>query len=74
MIKGRARLVDDPAYVLELYGRLSARYPFSGDQPAELDPVALEQTFGRFAPKNTAVIVEPDKIISWDHTKLSGAY
>ena len=74
MIKGRARLVDDPAYVLELYGRLSARYPFSGDEPAELDPDALEQAFGRLAPKNTAVVVEPDKIVSWDHTKLAGAY
>ena len=74
MIKGRARLVDDPAYVLELYGRLSARYPFSGDEPAELDPDALEQAFGRFAPKNTAVVVEPEKIVSWDHTKLAGAY
>ena len=26
------------------------------------------------APKNTAVIVEPETIVSWDHTKLGGAY
>jgi len=45
-----------------------------GPEPVDLDPEALEQTFGRFAPKNTAVIVEPQKIISWDHTKLGGAY
>ena len=74
MIKGRARLVDDPAYVLEIYGRLGARYPFAGDTPVELDGDALEQAFGRYAEKNTAVIVEPDKITSWDHTKLGGAY
>ncbi len=30
--------------------------------------------FGRFAEKNTAVIVEPIKIVTWDHTKLSGGY
>lgn len=74
MISGRARLVDDPAYVLELYGRIGARYPFVGDTPVALDPDALEAAFGRFAAKNTAVIVEPETITSWDHTKLAGKY
>ena len=77
MIKGTARLVDgadDPAYILESYRRLAARYPMVGPEPVELDPEALEQAFGRFAPKNTAVIVEPEKILSWDHTKLGGGY
>lgn len=74
MIKGTARLVEDPAYILNLYGRVGARYPFAGDAPVELDPEALEAAFGRFTPKNTAVIVEPDKITSWDHTKLGGSY
>ena len=74
MIKGRARLVDDPDYVLEVYGRLGARYPFAGDQPVELSPDALEAAFGRFAPKNTAVIVEPEQVTSWDHRKLAGSY
>jgi nitroimidazol reductase NimA-like FMN-containing flavoprotein (pyridoxamine 5'-phosphate oxidase superfamily) len=77
MIKGTVRLIDgadDPAYVLESYRRLAARYPMLGPDPVELDPEALEQAFGKFAPKNTAVVVEPDRIISWDHTKLGGAY
>ena len=77
MIKGTARLIDgadDPAYLLESYRRLAARYPMMGPDPVELDPEALEQAFGKFAPKNTAVVVEPDRIISWDHTKLGGAY
>ena len=74
MIRGTANLVTDPAYVLDIYGRLAARYPMVGDEPVELDHEALEQAFGRFAPKNTAVIVEPDKVSSWDHTKLGGAY
>ena len=77
MIKGTVRLIDgadDPAYVLESYRRLAARYPMLGPDPVELDPEALEQAFGKFAPKNTAVVVEPDRIISWDNTKLGGAY
>ena len=77
MIRGTARLVDgadDPARLLEAYGRLAAKYPMVGDEPVELEADALEAAFGRFAPKNTLVIVEPERIASWDHTKLGGSY
>ena len=74
MIKGTARLVTDPGEVLAMYGELSKRYAFVGNEPVPLEGEALEATFGRFAAKNTGVIVEPDKIVSWDHPKLSGAY
>ena len=74
MIKGEATLVDDPEYVLQIYGELAARYPMVGDEPVALDADALEAAFGRYAPKNTAVIVEPDSVVSWDHTKLGGRY
>ena len=77
MIRGTARLVDgadDPEYLLRCYGRLAARYPMLGDEPTELDDAALEAAFGRFAPKNTAVVVEPDRVASWDHGKLGGGY
>jgi PPOX class probable F420-dependent enzyme len=74
MIRGTARLVTDREYVLHAYGRLAARYPMLGDQPLELPPEALEEHFGRFAAKNTAVVVEPERITSWDHRKLGGGY
>ena len=74
MIQGTATLVTDPEYVLSVYGALAARYPMVGDEPVEMDEQSLENAFGRFAPKNTAVIVEPDKVTTWDHTKLGGAY
>ena len=74
MIKGTARLVTDPDYVITIYGGLAAKYPMINDTPVELDAAALDAAFGRFAAKNTAVIVEPDKIITWDHTKLGVAY
>lgn len=77
MIQGTARLVDggdDPAYLLESYRRLAAKYPMVGRDPIELDAAALEAAFGRFAPKNTAVIVEPQRVITWDHRKLGGGY
>ena len=74
MIQGTAVLDDDPAHVLELYGKMSRRYAFVGSEPVALDGDALEAAFGRFAPKNTAVVVEPEKVISWDHHKLGGGY
>ena len=67
-------LVTDRDYVLTMYGKLAARYPMLGGQPVELDAESLENAFGRFAEKNTAVVVEPVKIISWDHRKLGGGY
>ena len=77
MIQGTARLVDgadDPNAVLESYRRLAARYPMVGPDPVDLDPQALEAAFGRFAPKNTVVTVEAERVVSWDHRKLGGEY
>jgi PPOX class probable F420-dependent enzyme len=74
MIKGTAKLVTDPLYVMDVYRGLAARYPVVGDAPVDLDQADLEATFGRLAAKNTAVIVEPIKVTSWDHTKLGGGY
>ena len=72
MIKGDAELSADRAFVLEIYGELTARYPMVPG--GALEGEALEAAFGRFAEKNTAVIVHPTKVVSWDHTKLGGAY
>jgi PPOX class probable F420-dependent enzyme len=75
MISGTATLIDDRDVVLDWYGRLAARYPFFGTKPAPIpDAETLEQAFGPYADKNTAVLVEPAGIVSWDHTKLGGAY
>lgn len=74
MIRGDARLVDDRDYVLEIYGALAAKYEMIGGRRIELEPDAIEATFGGYADKNTAVVVEPVKVASWDHRKLGGAY
>ena len=74
MIKGHASLISDREYVLQIYGQIAARYVVTGSEPVELDPAALEAAFGRYADKNTAVVVEPEHVISWDHTKLGGVY
>ncbi len=74
MIRGRAQLSTDRDQVLDFYRMMTEKYGGPGIEPGSVDPSAIEAMFGRFAEKNTAVIVEPDKIVSWDHTKLGGAY
>ena len=74
MIQGTAILDDDRDRVLDVYGKLAARYPMIGGEPLDLPSDALEGAFGRFADKNTVVTVDPGRIVTWDHTKLDGAY
>lgn len=74
MIRGTATLVTDRDYVLDIYGGLAAKYEMIGGRREQLDAEGLEVAFGRFAERNTAVIVEPEKIATWEHAKLGGAY
>ncbi len=68
MIKGRARLDDDPDAVINVYAEVTRKQQ-GLDQ---IDPNVVEMMFGRFKTKNTVVTVEPERVISWDHRKLEG--
>ena len=68
MIKGTARLVTDHSEVYPLALEVMKR-----NQP-DIPEEFLEQAATQMAAKRTAVVVEPQKVISWDHRKLSGAY
>jgi len=68
MIKGNARLVTDPAEVHPL--ALAVMRRNQPDIPEDLLSKAAEQ----MASKRTAVVIEPLKMVSWDHTKLDVAY
>jgi PPOX class probable F420-dependent enzyme len=74
MIRGSATLIEDRATVLAIYGAVAAKYPLVRGQTLQLEGDALEAAFGRYAEKNTAVVVEPVKVASWDHSKLGGDY
>ena len=67
-INGRAVLHTEPAkvhpYALAVMRRNNPQIP--GDQ---LDAAAKVM-----AAKRTAVVVKPEKIVSWDHRKLGGSY
>jgi nitroimidazol reductase NimA-like FMN-containing flavoprotein (pyridoxamine 5'-phosphate oxidase superfamily) len=64
MIQGRARLVDDRALVLRLYGEVTEKY-----EGVRVEPEGWDAVFGNWANKNIAILVEPERLVTWDHTK-----
>jgi PPOX class probable F420-dependent enzyme len=66
MIRGRCEVIDDPARVEEIIRATAAKR--AGPDGA-VDPGALAS-----APKRVVLRVTPEKIASWDHTKLGGRY
>lgn len=67
-IRGVAELVHEDEAVHELSLKVLVRN--APGAPVE----ALEKVSRSQAPKKTAVIVRPGKIMTWDHTKLDGIY
>ncbi len=75
MIKGDARLVEDVDYCLDLYVALSDRYAFfPGVEPGATPEDEVREFFAGHAAKQTAVIVDPTEVVSWDYRKLGGGY
>lgn len=70
MIQGHARLSTDPDEVMRVYTEVAKKIQGLD----HIDDQAIEAMYGRFATKNTVVRVDPVKVISWDHRKLSGGY
>ena len=68
MIKGMARLESNPENVDKYAKAVMLR-----NQP-ELGEEILSEAAKQMSLKRTAVIIEPHEMISWDHTKLAGAY
>ncbi len=68
-MKGRAELHDDDETVHELTMAVLRR-----NTPAGAPEEALEKVSRAQAPKKTAIVVRPERIMSWDHGKLGGIY
>ena len=65
---GEGRISDDPEVVMECARSVVDRY-FGVERAEDLDAVAQG-----LAHKRVAVIIEAERIVSWDHTKLAGGY
>jgi PPOX class probable F420-dependent enzyme len=68
MIKGHATIVEDRDEVLKFGEKVYERYW----GPIEHDMV--REGVRTMGSKRVLIIVEPDHITSWDHSKLGGAY
>lgn len=75
---GTATLVEDLDRVVELSRTISPRYPSLGPvteaEAGATDERAVVEALRRTLAKRTAVIVEVERVVSWDHSKLSGRY
>lgn len=67
-IVGRAVVHDDPEVLMEVARDVVRRY-FEVGKPEDVDAIAAG-----LANKRVAVEIVPDKIVSWDHSKLGGTY
>ncbi len=67
-IKGRAKLIRDHGEVHRLHMAVLAR------NTPEVPTDVLEKAVAAMVPKKTAIVIEPESFISWDHGKLGGTY
>jgi len=69
-ITGKAQIVDDLAEVTKTLRRVSGAEELT-------DPAAqkgADAFIGKTAAKRVAILIRPEKIVSWDHRKLGGGY
>ncbi len=64
---GTARLVEDHDAILDIGVRVSTKY--SGPPSDAALPFIEKQ-----AQKRIGVVIDVERVVSWDHTKLAGSY
>jgi PPOX class probable F420-dependent enzyme len=64
---GRAEVVDDPDASLRTGVALFERYA-----PPGTDPEQLRRAASALVTERVAVVVTPERVLSWDHRKLAG--
>jgi PPOX class probable F420-dependent enzyme len=67
LIRGRGEIVRDPAAVLAALLRMNQKYR---QGPEDL----LRPVFEKQAQKRVLLRIHPERVASWDHSKLGGAY
>ena len=72
VIYGSAELLRDPEQVVEVLVLVNRRSIPAGDGGPDDD--AIRAAVRGTAPKRTGIRVRPERIVSWDHSKLAGVY
>ena len=68
-VAGTGRIVDDPAEVLEIGKAVALKY----NGPAAVGPDGLPFLEAQ-ATKRVGILIDVERTVSWDHTKLGGTY
>ena len=71
VIYGKADLIRDTDQVVEILTRVSSK---SLDNPDDGTRDNIRKAVRGTALKRTGIRIHPDKIVSWDHSKLGGVY
>ena len=72
VIHGHAELVDDFALVCDTLLRAGGRGEGLPKDPAAAK--SIQEAMRKNAEKRFVIRVKPERVISWDHAKLGGAY
>jgi PPOX class probable F420-dependent enzyme len=67
-INATAELVDDVDEVHRLHLAVLKR------NTPEIPEATLDKLSAGMAPKKTAILIKPERVMSWDHGKLGGTY
>ena len=67
LIRGRGELIDDLDYCVGVLSRVHQK--MMGAMPAGIDEALRQQ-----ARKRVVIKVVPERVSSWDHSKLGGTY
>lgn len=70
LVKGRAELVTDPDRIVEIGSAVATRM-FQVSSFEELGEAGADEV-RRQARKRIAVIVHPESVATWDHSKMKG--
>ena len=65
---GTAEVTEDPHILQPIARNVVERY-MEGTKPEDVDAVAA-----MMAKNRSAIVINADRIVSWDHTKLGGGY
>jgi PPOX class probable F420-dependent enzyme len=72
VLYGTAELVREKEQVLDILARVSAKSAGgAGNAP---NPEQLRSALMATVPKRTGIRIRPERVVSWDHRKLGGAY
>ncbi len=67
---GRVEIDPDTEHVLDVLERVGPRYGTGGDGDRE----AMRRALRAQAEKRVVLRLRPDRVVTWDHSKLGGVY